>query len=268
MKTVAYLRVSTGSQDLATQKLVILDFTQKRRFPVDEFIASQASSRKSPIERRSEEMLGTLQSGDRLLVSELSRLGRSLGQVLQIVATLIERKIRFIAIKEAIEVEGKQDLRTKVMIALFGLFAEVERDLILRTDQGRTCSRESQREAARPAQGCLGKIQAGRQGGRYPDAIGQGSLEGLHCQDPGRLPFRPLPLHRDSQDRARLTSKNRLGQPGPYVVFLQQSGRYPKHVGSHAGNRDSPGKVIRSGRGLPSSRMYTPSLCGVRPIAR
>ena len=61
-----------------------------------------------------------LQSGDRLLVSELSRLGRSLGQVLQIVATLIERKIRFIAIKEAIEVEGKQDLRTKVMIAMFG----------------------------------------------------------------------------------------------------------------------------------------------------
>ena len=117
MKTVAYLRVSTGSQDLATQKLAILDFTQKRRFTVDEFIESRISSRKSPTERRIEEMLGTLQSGDRLLVSELSRLGHSLSQVLQIVATLIERKIRFIAIKEAIEVEGKQDLRTKVMIA-------------------------------------------------------------------------------------------------------------------------------------------------------
>ena len=43
----------------------------------------------------------------------MSRLGRSLGQVLQIVATLIKRKIRFIAIKEAVAVEGKQDLRTK-----------------------------------------------------------------------------------------------------------------------------------------------------------
>ena len=96
MKTVASLRVSTGSQDLATQKLAILDFTQKRRFTVDAFIESRISSRKSPIERRIEEMLGTLQSGDRLLVSELSRLGRSLSQVLQIVATLIERKIRFI----------------------------------------------------------------------------------------------------------------------------------------------------------------------------
>ena len=102
-------------------------------------------------------MLGTLQSGDRLLVSELSRLGRSLGQVLQIVATLIERKIRFIAIKEAIEVEGKQDLRTKVMIALFGLFAEVERDLISeRTKEGLAAAKAKGKLLGRP-KGALGK---------------------------------------------------------------------------------------------------------------
>ena len=160
MKTVASLRVSTGSQDLATQKLAILDFTQKRRFTVDAFIESRISSRKSPIERRIEEMLGTLQSGDRLLVSELSRLGRSLSQVLQIVATLIERKIRFIAIKEAIEVEGKQDLRTKVMIALFGLFAEVERDLISeRTKEGLAAAKAKGKQLGRP-KGALGKFEA------------------------------------------------------------------------------------------------------------
>ena len=57
-------------------------------------------------------MLGTLQPGDRLLVSELSRLGRSLGQVIQIVETLVRRKIRFIAIKQAIEFNGKEhDIR-------------------------------------------------------------------------------------------------------------------------------------------------------------
>ena len=139
MKTVAYLRVSTRSQDLANQKLAILEFSQKRRFPIDQFIESRISSRKSPLERRIDEMLGTLQPGDRLLVSELSRLGRSLSQVIQIVETLVRRKIRFIAIKEAIEFDGKQDLRTKVMIALFGLFAEVERDLISeRTKEGVT----------------------------------------------------------------------------------------------------------------------------------
>ena len=52
-------------------------------------------------------MLRTLQPGARLLVSALSRLSRSLGHVIQIVETLVRRKIRFIAIKEAIELDGK-----------------------------------------------------------------------------------------------------------------------------------------------------------------
>ena len=95
MKTVAYLRVSTRSQDLANQKLAILEFSQKRRFPIDQFIESRISSRKSPLERRIDEMLGTLEPGDRLLVSELSRLGRSLSQVIQIVEALVRRKIRW-----------------------------------------------------------------------------------------------------------------------------------------------------------------------------
>ena len=89
LKTVAYLRVSTRSQDLANQKLAILEFSQKRRFPIDQFIESRISSRQSPLERRIDEMLGTLEPGDRLLVSELSRLDRSLSQVIQIVETLV-----------------------------------------------------------------------------------------------------------------------------------------------------------------------------------
>ena len=151
LKTVAYLRVSTRSQDLANQKLAILEFSQKRRFPIDQFIESRISSRQSPLERRIDEMLGTLEPGDRLLVSELSRLGRSLSQVIQIVETLVRRKIRFIAIKEAIEFDGKQDLRTKVMIALFGLFAEVERDLISeRTKEGLAAAKAKGNGSAGP----------------------------------------------------------------------------------------------------------------------
>ena len=156
LKTVAYLRVSTRSQDLANQKLAILEFSQKRRFPIDQFIESRISSRKSPLERRIDEMLGTLEPGDRLLVSELSRLGRSLSQVIQIVETLVRRKIRFIAIKEAIEFDGKQDLPTKVMIALFGLFAEVERDLISeRTKEGLAAAKAKGKRLGRP-KGALG----------------------------------------------------------------------------------------------------------------
>ena len=137
LKTVAYLRASTRSQDLANQKLAILEFSQKRRFPIDRFIESRISSRQSPLTRRIEELLAVLEPGDRLLLSELSRVGRSLSQVIQIVDTLVQRKIRFIAIKEGIDFDARQDLRTKVMIALFELFAEVERDLISeRTREG------------------------------------------------------------------------------------------------------------------------------------
>jgi DNA invertase Pin-like site-specific DNA recombinase len=92
-----------------------------------------------------------------LVVSELSRLGRSLGQVIQIVDELVKRKVRFIAIKEAIRFEGKQDMQTKVMIALFGLFAEVERDLISqRTKEGLAAARAKGRLLGRP-KGALGK---------------------------------------------------------------------------------------------------------------
>jgi DNA invertase Pin-like site-specific DNA recombinase len=159
MKTIAYLRVSTGSQDLANQKLAVLDYARQKQFAIDRFVEAQASTRKGRDQRRIEELLGTLATGDRLVVSELSRLGRSLSQVIQIVDELVKRKIRFIAIKEAIRFEGKQDMQTKVMVALFGLFAEVERDLISeRTKEGMAAARARGRLLGRP-KGSLGTSQ-------------------------------------------------------------------------------------------------------------
>ena len=156
MKTIAYLCVSTGSQDLANQKLAVLDYARQKRFAIDHFVEAQASSRKGRDQRRIEELLGSLTAGDRLVVSELSRLGRSLGQVIQLVDELVKRKVRFTAIKEGIRFEGKQDLQTKVMIALFGLFAEVERDLISeRTKEGLAAARAKGRLLGRP-KGSLG----------------------------------------------------------------------------------------------------------------
>ena len=151
MKTVAYLRVSTGSQDLVNQKMAVLDYARRQRFTVDQFVEAQASSRKTPAQRGIEDLLGTLAAGDRLVVSELSRLGRSLGQVIRIVDELVKQKVHFVAIKEAIRFDEKQDMQTKVMIALFGLFAEVERDLISeRTKEGLVAARAKGRLLGRP----------------------------------------------------------------------------------------------------------------------
>lgn len=157
MKTIAYLRISTGSQDLANQKLAVLDYARQKRFTIDHFVEVQVSSRKGRDQRRIEELMDSLAGGDRLVVSELSRLGRSLGHVIQIVDELVKRKVRFTAIKEGIRFEGKQDLQTKVMIALFGLFAEVERDLISeRTKEGLAAARAKGRLLGRP-KGSRGK---------------------------------------------------------------------------------------------------------------
>ena len=228
MKTVAYLRVSTGSQDLATQKLAILDFTQKRRFTVDAFIESRiflakesdraphrgdagnASERRSP-------------AGQRVVAAR----PQPLSQVLQIVATLIERKIRFIAIKEAIEVEGKQDLRTKVMIAMFGLFAEVERDLISeRTKEGLAAAKAKGKQLGRP-KGALGKSKLD---GKEQDIrmllgkeVSKASIAKILDVSRSAL----IPLHRDAQDRARLTRKPAWDSPGLMLYFNTNLGATP-----------------------------------------
>jgi DNA invertase Pin-like site-specific DNA recombinase len=86
MQTVAYLRVSTGGQDLAQQKLAIFDYARKHRLTVDTFVEARASAGSSTQRAQLLALIETLQTGDRLMVSELSRLGRSLGQILQIVA--------------------------------------------------------------------------------------------------------------------------------------------------------------------------------------
>ena len=106
--------------------------------------------------RRLDELIGALKRGDRLVVSELSRLGRSLGQVVAVLDGLVKAGVAFIAIKENIRVEGKQDIQTKVMTTLFALFAEVERDLISeRTREGLAKARASGKKLGRP-KGSLG----------------------------------------------------------------------------------------------------------------
>ena len=100
--------------------------------------------------------MGSLEPGDRLVVSELSRLGRSLGEVVSLLDAIAKASVTFVAVKEKIRFEGRQDLQTKVMTTLFALFAEVERDLISeRTREGLARARASGKKLGRP-KGSLG----------------------------------------------------------------------------------------------------------------
>lgn len=151
MKTIAYLRISTGGQDLNSQRLAILNYAHIHRLHIDDFLEIKVSSKKSSKERGLDQLFTSMRSGDLILVSELSRLGRSVGQVIQIVDNLIKHNIRLIAIKENIHLEGKQDIQTKMTITMFGLFAEIERDLISeRTREGLVAARAKGRILGRP----------------------------------------------------------------------------------------------------------------------
>ena len=130
MKTIAYLRVSKDSQDVGNQRLAILEFARQEKFEVSAFMELSVSSRRSPKERQIDLLMAQLEPGDTLVVSELSRMGRSVGEVITTVDALLKQQVRFLAIKESIRLAGKQDLHSKVMVTLFGLFAEIERELI------------------------------------------------------------------------------------------------------------------------------------------
>ncbi|HHY0177222.1 TPA: recombinase family protein [Legionella pneumophila] len=134
-KTIAYIRASTDKQDLNNQKLEIFEFAKINKLEVDDFIQMTISSRKTTKERRIDEMISVLDDADTLIVTELSRLGRSTAEVIGLVNELIKKKVRVIAIKQNLDMK-QHDMTSKVMITLFSLFAELERDLIsLRTKE-------------------------------------------------------------------------------------------------------------------------------------
>ena len=129
-KIIGYVRVSTARQDADNQRHEILEHVNKNHLHVDDFIEVEMSSRKDKKQRRITELMETLEPGDTLIVSELSRLGRSTSEVIDIVNELIAKGIEFIAIKQGVNVVGKHDMQSKVMVTMFSLFAELERDII------------------------------------------------------------------------------------------------------------------------------------------
>ena len=129
-KIYAYLRKSTDHQNTENQQLAIYKYAEQRCLKIDRWFDVGCSSRKSTKERRIDEMLEILNEKDTLIVAELSRLGRSVGQILSLIDQLMKEKIKVISLKENIRLAGKQDLQSKIMVTMISLFAEIERDLI------------------------------------------------------------------------------------------------------------------------------------------
>jgi len=152
-KTIAYIRVSTDEQDLKNQKFEILNYCDREGLNVDKWLELKMSSRRSAKERRIDELVTNLKPNDRLLVSELSRLGRSTGEVINLIKRLTDQQIEFVSIKQGLRItsQNDQDMTSKVMITIFSLLAELERDLISeRTKMGMAKAKALGKKIGRP----------------------------------------------------------------------------------------------------------------------
>ena len=127
-RTVAYLRVSTAEQDTEKNKAEILLMANDKDFGKVEFIEEKVSGTKSWKERRIKAIVDSLCEGDRLIVPELSRLGRSMLEIMEILAIAKEKGIHIYAVKGGWELNGS--IQSKVMAMAFSIAAEIERDLI------------------------------------------------------------------------------------------------------------------------------------------
>ena len=124
----AYIRVSTDRQTAENQRFEILKKTSGDRVHVDEWIEETASGAKSASARSLGPLLKSMKAGDTLYVTELSRLGRSLMEIMSILHDCMERDVQVFAIKEGYELGN--NINSKVLAFAFGLSAEIERSLI------------------------------------------------------------------------------------------------------------------------------------------
>lgn len=134
-KIIGYIRVSTDRQDLDKQRHLLLEYARRHRMVIDEFVEIEMSSRKSQAARRIDELIAKLETGDLLLVSELSRLGREMLQVLNLINTLSEKGVELSFIRQPeLPTSGGHG---KLLLAIYSYFAEAEREFIsMRVKQG------------------------------------------------------------------------------------------------------------------------------------
>ena len=128
MTTIGYIRVSSNKQTLEHQRFEIENFARREGIKIDEWIEEKISSRKALDKRKLGELLNNLQEDDILITCEISRLGRSLLEVMKILETCLNKNCQVWTLKENYRLGN--DIQSKVLAFAFGLAAEIERQLI------------------------------------------------------------------------------------------------------------------------------------------
>ena len=126
--TIGYLRVSTDKQHPANQQEEIRRFAENKKLIVNRWVTEIASGKKSERDRKLGVLLRSLNKDDTLIVTEISRLSRTLTDIMAIMGKCLERGINLYTTKEGYSFDNT--INSKVLCFAFGLVAEIERNLI------------------------------------------------------------------------------------------------------------------------------------------
>lgn len=129
MTVYGYLRVSTDRQDCANQKIGVENLARQRCLCIERWIVDDGvSGAKEPEKRKLGALLKKIRSGDVIICSELSRLGRKLFMVMSILEHCMKVGAKVLTVKDGYELGD--NVQSKVLAFAFGLAAELEREMI------------------------------------------------------------------------------------------------------------------------------------------
>ncbi len=123
-----YIRVSTDLQNIENQHFEIENYAKKGGIKINHYIKEKVSGAKNYSNRQLGYLLKKLKKGDMLIASELSRLGRNLYMIMDILNYCIKKEVKVITIKDNFTL--CDNIESKVLAFAFGLSAEIERKLI------------------------------------------------------------------------------------------------------------------------------------------
>ena len=126
--TYGYIRVSSDKQTVENQRFEIKNFCKRQNMKVDGWIEETISGTKSYNKRQLGRLLKKVEKGDLIICSELSRLGRSLFMIMDILNICMNKECQVWTIKDNYRLGD--DISSKVLAFAFGLSAEIERNLI------------------------------------------------------------------------------------------------------------------------------------------
>jgi DNA invertase Pin-like site-specific DNA recombinase len=128
MTNFAYLRVSTTKQDAENQKLSVLDYCNRKTLLPVQYIEDTSSGKLHWQERPIGNILKNAKPGDHIIVAEVSRLGRSTLQVLEIFEHAAKKKVSLHIAKSNMVMDGS--MQSTITATILGLAAQIEREFI------------------------------------------------------------------------------------------------------------------------------------------